>query len=240
MPPSSRRGRRRGRARPDLSDVAETQLPRGVVGEIRRHSTDPDEVLAAVGAGAEALLTDDLDRAVDYLAWAKEQAPRAPSIRETLAIAYYRAERFDLASSELNTYRRLTGRTDQNHLLADCLRALDRPTAAVAELVQEMDAERDGVDRVVEGAIVWASALADAGDPGAGRNVLERVLPSATEAADRDESDPGWHLVRLWYVAGDLADRDGDPETAIRWFRRVAAEEPDLFDVAERLERLEG
>jgi hypothetical protein len=237
-PPSARRSRARRAARPELPPD-EVNLPRGVVGEIRRHSTQPDDVLRAVSGAVAALGADEVDRAVELLRWAKDQAPRAPSVRETLAIAHYLGGDFGAALQELNTYRRITGRTDQNHLIADCLRAAGRSVAAVAEAVQEMDAERDGVDRVVEGVIVWGSALADAGDPGAGRSVLERVLAPVTAAVDDEGSTPE-HAVRLWYVAGDLAERDGDPGAAVPWFERVAAVDPELYDTEQRLRALIG
>ncbi|MGH3442847.1 MAG: hypothetical protein ACRDUY_12560 [Nitriliruptorales bacterium] len=170
--------------------------------------------------------------ALVYLQWAKQEAPRAPSIREALGIALYLAEDWASALSELQTYRRFTGRTDQNHLVADCLRALDRATARVGETVKEMDPERDGIDRVVEGTIVWASALADEGDPAAGRAVLRRILPHL------EDDEPAEHHLRVWYVAGDLAARDGDGADARRWFRRIAAVDDELFDVADRLSQL--
>ncbi|HEX2027096.1 MAG TPA: hypothetical protein VHF25_03775, partial [Nitriliruptorales bacterium] len=76
-------------------------------------------------------------------------------------------------------------------------------------------------------------ALGDAGDAGAGRAVVRQTLERLGEP-----DVPGEHHLRLWYVAGDLAERDGDPDAAVRWFRRVAAEDAQLYDVGERLAHL--
>lgn len=204
-----------------------------VARELQRNARDAAAVARALTAGTAALEQGDAEAALAYLEWAKSAAPRAPSVREALAVARYLTEDWSGALAELKAYRRLTGRHDQNHLIADCLRALDRPVALVAEEVQVMDPARDGEDRYCEGMIVWGAALADAGDPGAGRAVVRQAL-------DRlgDPHEPGEHHLRLWYVAGDLAERDGAPDAAVGWFARVATEDAQLYDVGERLARL--
>src|SRR5439155_466722 len=62
---------------------------------------------------------------------AKELAPRSGAVREVLGMALYRAGRFQEALRELQAYRRLTGRLDQNHLIADSHRALGAPDKAL-------------------------------------------------------------------------------------------------------------
>lgn len=150
-------------------------------------------------------------------------------------MAHYLAGDYAGALHELQTYRRLSGQQDQNHLIADCLRALDRGTDRVAESVQAMDPAEVGADRYAEGHLVWAAALADAGDVAGGRAVLRRVLD---EGALPDQ--PEEHDLRLWYVAGDLAERAGDYADARRWFGRLADAVPGAFDVDARLRGMSG
>ncbi|MFN2557067.1 MAG: tetratricopeptide repeat protein [Nitriliruptorales bacterium] len=182
---------------------------------------------------SRAMEEDEPEAALPYLEWAKSSAPRSPSIREALGVARYLAGDWSGALLELQAYRRFTNSTDQNHLIADCLRGLGRPPSRVAEVIRAMDVGRDGAERVAEGAIVWASALADSGDPGGGRAVLRRyldILPNATP--------PEPYELRMWYVAGDLAERDGDVREAQRWFERLALADPQAFDASERLAAL--
>ncbi len=221
--------------KPPIPSGLEADVPPAVLRELRRHLSDPNDVARAITAAGEALASEQPEQALTYLEWAKSVAPRAASIREGLGVALYQAEEWRRALAELQAYRRLSGRADQNHLIADCLRALGRPVAAVAEAVQQMDPERDGVERVAEGVIVWASTLADQGHIAAGREVLRRWL-----APRASPSQPEDHDLRLWYVAGDLAERDDDRDAAVRWFGRVAAVDEGLFDVADRLRRLAG
>lgn len=219
----------------------DADLPRSVWGDVRRNARDPDDVARALRLATDAIEGGDPASAIPYLEWAKEDAPRATSVRETLGIARYHLEEWPAALSELQAYRRMSGRNDQNHLIADCLRGLGRETEQIAEAVQPMDVDEDGPDRVAEGLIVWASALADDGDPTAGRAVLARMQGDAIDAPSGPPPDePAEHDLRLWYVAGDLAARSGDEEAARRWFERVASVAPDAFDVDERLSALGG
>ncbi len=225
--------------RPAIPSSVEPDLPRGVIGELRKHARDPDDVARALTIAADAIEADDAQRALPYLQWAKSDAPRAPSVREALGIAHYLAGDWGRALTELQAYRRFTGRNDQNHLVADCLRAQGRDVVDVGQVASEIDPQRDGEDRYVEAMIVWASALADAGDPAGGRVVIRRTLEEVTPAAFEGDDLPE-HLLRLWYVAGDVAERDGDAADARRWFGRVAAVDREFYDVGERLERLDA
>jgi hypothetical protein len=92
---------------------------------------------------------------------------------------------------------------DQNHLIADCLRALGRGIEQVADAAEPLVTDPQAPeDRRAEAAIVWAAALADAGDLGAGRAVLRRFL-------ERPRSGDAEHDLRVRYVAADLAERAG-------------------------------
>lgn len=229
--------RHRGRRvppKPDIPAEVRSDVPGSVWKELKGTAKDPAEVAKALTIAGDAMAEGDLERALTYLRWAKSEAGRSSAVREALGIALYHAGDYAGALSELQTYRRLSGRTDQNHLLADCLRATGREPAKVGEAVQEMDPDRDELDRFVEGVIIWASALADAGDVEGGRAVLRQLL----EEIEIDVEDVPAYAVRLWYVAGDLAERSGAAAQARRWFQRVATVDEDLYDVRERLTHL--
>ncbi len=227
------------RPRPDFPDGARASIPKGVEKELRRFAGPDrvDDIALALTLGSEAIDEGEPEIARQYLEWAKEQAPRSPTLREALGIARYLDEDYAGAITELKAYKRLTGRTDQNHVLADCARATGKPTSDIAAYVNEMVDADAKEPLVVEGHIVWASALADAGDAGAGRAVLRRMLEGRGLAKAEKVRE---HHLRLWYVAGDLAERAGDNREARRWFEQVAAEEPEAFDTEDRLAALRG
>jgi tetratricopeptide (TPR) repeat protein len=219
--------------RPDLPVDEEPQLPRGIKKEIDRvigANARGRDVALALSVGSAAIDEGEVEVAVEMLAWAKDQAPRIAAVREAYGVALYLAEDYATALSELQAYRRLTGRNDQNHLVADCLRALGREVDRVVDAAQELVADTSAPeDRRTEAAIVWAAALADAGDVGAGRAVLRRVL---REAGDAD------HHLRARYLAGELAARDGDDAAAREAFQLILAVDPDFLDTADQLAAL--
>lgn len=221
--------------RPDLPTDEEPQLPRGVIKELERalgRGPRADDVALALSIGSAAIDDERPDVALEVLAWAKGEAPRIATIREAYGVALYHAERYADAATELQAYRRLTGRSDQNHVLADCLRALGRDVDRIAETAGELVRDTDApADRRAEAAVVWAAALADAGDLDGGRAVLRRFI-------DRNDLGNEEHELRAFYLLGDLAARDGDEREAHRWFTRVHDSEPELYDVAERLAEL--
>jgi tetratricopeptide (TPR) repeat protein len=161
---------------------------------------------------------------------AKGLAPRSGSVREVLGIALYRQKRFREALRELQAYRRMTGRLDQNHLIADCHRALGAPEKAVAAARQALKASVPDEARV-EAAIVGAAALAD----------LERFAEAVgllRQFPSRDRLSRDFEL-RLWYVTGDILERAGRTSEAASEFGRVVRHDPGAFDAAERLAGLE-
>lgn len=223
--------------KPDLPTDERPQLPKALFREIKGAIVNPEraeEVALAVSMGSAALDEDLPDVALPYLAWAKDEAPRISGIREALGIAHYRNEDYPAALSELQAYRRISGRQDQNHVLADCYRAVGRPTTEVADLVEAMQGDDEVTrDRELEGVLIWASALADAGDVGAGRAVIRRRLEELGTISDPDDA-----VLRVWFVAGDLAERDGREDEARRFFSLIAEVDEDAYDVSERLARL--
>lgn len=190
-----------------------------------------DDVVKAFGAAGEALADGDPERAAPLLEWAKTMAPRAAVVREALGIVRYQLGDFSAASSELSAYRRMSGREDQNHLLADSARAAGRHDR-VREYVEAMTSAPDvGRDRIVEGALVLSGDLADQGQLAEALAVLQRADLAPTRI------EP-WQP-RLWYAAADLSERLGDSDGANDYFEAILAVDPLFLDAAERLAMLD-
>lgn len=187
-----------------------------------------DDLVKAYGMAGAALAEGDAVGALPYLEWAKAVAARSSSVREALGIVRYQLGEFSAAAAELATYRRLSGRQDQNHLLADCARATGHPER-VSEYIDAMAAV-PGMPRarLVEGLLVLAGAAGDRGDWAAAFAALARadLTPARVEP---------WHP-RVWYAAADLAERAGDPERAREYLEAVVSVDPDFLDAATRLE----
>lgn len=209
--------------RPELPPDHRPDVPPSVRKEVQRRVAPKGrarDVLVCLDLGTAASESGDHDRALLLLRWAKHLAPRLPVVREALGIALYRAEEYRPALTELQAYRRLTGAHDQNHLIADCLRASDTPVDEVVPVAVELldDATADP-DRRVEAALVAAGALEDAGRRERARDLLrtaEAVRDAGPEARSR----------RHW-LAADLAERAGDRADAVRHLDAILALGPD-------------
>lgn len=221
---------------PEFPDGLEVDLPGGVRRELKRLSRSPEETRnlgLALTAATRAIDELDPETAITYLSWARQACPRSPAIREALGAAHYLAEDYSSALSELQAYRRISGRADQNHLVADSLRGVGRETEKIPALIEEM-ADSAPADRYLEGLIVWAAQLADEGDPEAGLAVLRRGVGRLD---DLDDDVTETHL-RVWYVAGDLAARSGSPGEARTWFEQIEAVAEGYLDTEKRLAEL--
>jgi tetratricopeptide (TPR) repeat protein len=162
---------------------------------------------------------------------AKALAARSGAIREILGLALYRRGRFRDALRELQAYRRLSGRLDQNHLIADSHRALDAPEKAVAVAREALDARAHlPAEARAEAAIVAGAALADLGRYEEALTLLRRFDRGSEAARPSD--------LRVWYVIGDVLERSGRRRDAARAFRRILDHDANSFDAAERLARL--
>ncbi len=222
----------RAGGKPRGSSSKSATLPRDILDEVRS-STKPTAVPDAVSRlsrAIELLERGDPGAAAAEAEKAKRLSPRSSSVREVLGLAYYGQGRWQEALSELKTYKRITGRVDQNHLIADCLRGLGRPAEAVP-LADEVLHERGAANEVkAEAVVVAASALADQGR-------YAEALAYLGRARTRDDvSEP--YTLRLWYVKGDILERAGRPEDAAREFKRILRHDAAAFDVAERLAQL--
>jgi predicted Zn-dependent protease len=223
--------------RPDLMVEPEFELPRKVRKEIERLVTNTSrakDVILCLAVGTAASEDEEHAVARRYLVWAKHLAPRSPAVREALGIALYREGDLHGALAELQAYRRLSGGTDQNHLIADCIRSegrdVDRAVVVGMELV---DDERAEIERRVEAAIVVAAVHLDTHRAARARPLIQRFLVGPEAAAVPSES-----TVRLLWVAADVAVAEGRSEDALRALERLSAIEPDYPDVADRIAQI--
>jgi tetratricopeptide (TPR) repeat protein len=124
----------------------------------------------------------------------------------------------------------LTGRLDQNHLIADSLRAVGQPEKAI-EPAREAIRARIPDEARAEAAVVGASALADLGRYSEALGLVRAVPTDPRKTRQLD--------LRLWYVMGDILARSGRPKEAAEQFRKILRHDPAAFDAAERVAALE-
>jgi len=220
--------------RPDIPDGAGADLPGRVRKDIDRVVNDRSrakDVKACLALGTLASEDEEHSEALLYLQWAKHLAPRSAVVREALGIAHYRAGDFRASLAELQAYRRMSGTTDQNHLIADCIRSeardVERAVVIGMELVEDDRAE---IERRVEAAIVVASVHIAAGRHARARSVLDLLLTGPTARSVPDAS-----AVRLLWVAADIAEAEKVPARAIAALERLLKLDSAYPDAAERL-----
>jgi tetratricopeptide (TPR) repeat protein len=188
------------------------------------------EILVKVFADALAsFAAEDYGEAIRLGEQAKHIALRSIAARELLGLAYYRAGRWSEAARELSAFRRLTGSTEQNPVIADCYRAMHKPDKAI-EYCDEVKPGRVDEGVYYEAQIVAAGALADM------RRMDEAIARLETLNLEPEGAEP--HHVRAWYALGDLLQKRGRFTQAREWFEAAAATAPDLTDAAERAARL--
>jgi tetratricopeptide (TPR) repeat protein len=223
--------RPRPTGRPTRSRAPTSQLPRDILDEVRRTArpADQQDAISRLSRAIELLERDDVVAAALEAEKAKRFAPRSASVREVLGLALYGQDRWKEALTELKAYKRITGRVDQNHLIADCLRGLGRPAEAVPLAEEELRGSAPN-DAKAEAVIVAASALAD-------QKRFAEALAFLGRARTRDDVSESYTL-RLWYVKGDILARLGRNEEAAAEFRKVMRHDAAAFDVAERLAQL--
>ncbi|MFB3739685.1 MAG: tetratricopeptide repeat protein [Candidatus Velamenicoccus archaeovorus] len=211
---------------------ARTRLPREVEVELRRvaRAGKADAAIARLARAVELLERGDARGAASEAAKAKDLAPRAASIREVLGMALYGQERWREALSEMQAYRRMSGRADQNHLIADCHRALGHPERAVPLAEEALAARGVSLAAKAEAVIVAASALADLGRFDQALGLLRRVRTR--------EDVAGPEVIRVWYVTASVLERAGRRAEAAREFRKIMRHDPAAYDVAERVAQL--
>lgn len=206
---------------------AERQLPRDVIREIRHiaHFGRATAVEADVAAAYRAIDEDRLDDAVELLARAKYHAPRSPSIRELSGLVHYHRGAWREAARELAAYRRLSGRSNQDPVYADAIRAMGRPERAV-EVLEALDPNEVSEEVYVEALVVAAGALRDLGRPAEAVELLRKGPLHPPQVRP--------HHLRLWYSLADALEDASKRGEARAWWDAVYAEDPSFFDVDRR------
>jgi tetratricopeptide (TPR) repeat protein len=224
--------RPRGGQQPRGTPSRQATLPRDLVDEVRRATRpqDQEQVLSRLSRAIELLERGDSGAAVVEAEKAKKQANRSAGVREVLGLAYYGQGRWQDAVTELKAYRRISGRPDQNHLIADSLRGLGKPHEAVPLAEEALRDRAVPASAKAEAVIVAAAALADQG------RVAEALAFLRRASTKEDVSEP-WTL-RLWYVRGDVLEKAGRRDEAAAEFRKIVRHDPGAFDAAERLAAL--
>jgi tetratricopeptide (TPR) repeat protein len=222
----------RAGARPRGTPTRSAELPRDVLDEVRR-TTRPAaqrDVIGRLARAIELLERDDAGAATVEAEKARALSSRSASVREVLGLALYGQGRFADAIRELKAYKRISGRNDQNHVIADSLRGIGKPREAVP-LADEALRDRTVTNEVkAESVIVAASALSDEGRYAEALAFLGRAKTRS------DVAEP--YTLRLWYVKGDILARAGRGEEAAAEFRKVVRHDASAFDAAERLAQL--
>ena len=158
-----------------------------------------------------------------------DEAPTSANVRELLGLTWYREGRWKEAAKELETFRGLTGSTEQHPVLADCYRA-QKQWAKVERLWEELREDSPGADLVAEGRIVMAGALADQG------RFTEAVR--TLEAGRRKVKHPGERHFRMAYALADIHERAGDVPRARELFSWIQMIDPLFADVTARIRAL--
>jgi tetratricopeptide (TPR) repeat protein len=228
----SQPGRKPSRApRREPVERPRAELPKAILQEL--HATarpGKGEILVKVfSEAAGAYMEEDYAEAIRLGEQAKHIALRSAAARELLGLAYYRTGKWSEAAKELTTFRRISGSTEQNPVIADAYRAMGKPDKAL-EFCQEID--RKAVEPAVyyEGVIVGAGALADQDRLDDAIAILERLDLRPEVAAE--------HHLRAWYALADLLERRGRFTQAREWFEAVAAADAELTDAPERAKKL--
>jgi len=198
-----------------------------------RQTARPHSFAATARSLADAVLAlsdEDAEAAVAAARAAKRSTPRSAAVRELLGIALYQVGDYKAARTELAAAQRISGEVDLTAMLADVERATGRPEQAI-DLFRTTNRTRMSADTAAELLVVAASAYGDLGQPAAGVALIRRHARWPAQLAD--------HHLRLAYTEGALAEQAGDLDGAREAFARVTAVDPDFFDAAERLERLE-
>jgi tetratricopeptide (TPR) repeat protein len=189
-----------------------------------------DLAIARLERAVQLLERGDARGAAAEAAKAKDLAPRAPAAREVLGLALYQLERFPQALSEMQAYRRMSGRPDQNHIIADSLRAVGRPDRAVPLAEEVLKAKGVPLSAKAEAVIVAASALAD-------QEKFDQALGMLRRIRTRDDV-AGPEVLRVWYVTGSILEQAGRKAEARREFQKIVRHDPGAYDAAERAAQL--
>ena len=220
---SSGRERRRLPGRPHPVKDPAAALKK-LVGEPRCNT-----LMRRLNEGAKAFEGERFADARTALGPVVKEAPELPEGRELMGLALYRLGKWKDAIEHLESFRELSGSTEQHPVLADCHRAM-KHWDDVDELWAELGDASPSAELVVEGRIVVAGAKADQGDLTSAIRILEQGW--------KPPKKPMGHHLRRAYALADLYDRAGRAPRARDLFSWVESHAPDLADVRQRVKAL--
>ncbi|WP_229503197.1 hypothetical protein [Nesterenkonia sedimenti] len=220
-PRDLRRSNRDDRGRsPDIDeDVTGKELDRDAARQLGTLNDSNRKWVAKHLVMAGRLLDIDPALALEHALAASRRGGRLAIVREAVGLAAYAAGDYAEALRELRTYRRISG--DQTHLsvIADCLRAQEKPEKAI-ELAQEPEAQQlKGAPRA-ELAIVTAGAYQDLGNHAAALTALE--IP------ELDLKRAYSFSPRLYAAYAEALENLGRDEEAQKWHRHIGIAEKAL------------
>lgn len=211
------------------------ELHRSARAELRGLPKDLAEIVASHLVVAGQLIEADPDLAYRHAEAARRRAARLPLVREAAAETAYASGRWDVALSEYRALRRMTGTDDYLPVMADCERALGRPSNAL-KLAREADRlELDPALRI-EMTIVESGARRDLGQVAEARRLLQEAVQSQPVRPGLQEA-----VARLRYAFADALLQDGERAEARRWFAAAAKLDPEQeTDAALRVDEIDG
>jgi tetratricopeptide (TPR) repeat protein len=157
-------------------------------------------------------------------------SPDSPPIEELAGLVAYRLGDYPRAARHLERYVELTGDLNHGAILMDCARAQGN-SAELERWWRSLREASPSKDALVEGRIVWASHLAATGQA---REALEII----TQALAKERSMTSLRSLRLRYQRAALLEQLGRFAEARALYAAIAAVDPSLYDVAERLAAL--
>jgi tetratricopeptide (TPR) repeat protein len=158
-----------------------------------------------------------------------EKSLQVAEVVELSGLINYRLGKWSMAAELLESFRIITGSTEQHPVLADCYRAQSN-WAEVEILWDELRQASPNAALVTEGRLVMAGSLDDQGRTSDAVRILEKGWKVPRQ--------PKEHHLRRAYALGDLYERSGALPRARELFTWIRKHSPKFADVNERVRDL--
>ncbi len=158
-----------------------------------------------------------------------EKSLKVAEVVELFGLVSYRLGKWVDAAEYLESFRLITGSTEQHPVLADCYRA-QKNFAEVEILWDELRKASPSAALVTEGRLVAAGSLDDQGKTSEAVRILEKGWKVPRKPKD--------HHLRRAYALGDLYEKSGSLPRARELFIWIRRHSPKFADVGERVRDL--